>query len=77
MQVEIIYSNQDALRLSYIAEDMASGIVSKLEPLVNQINQENARIIFHFGCKDLFVEVNASAQLKRSIRALLEVKYAA
>ena len=77
MQIEIVYNSNEALRLAHIAENIASGISKKLQPLSGIIDQEDARIFFHFGCKDFFVEVDASRELKSRIKELLDHRLAA
>ena len=77
MQIEIVYNSNEASKLAHIAENIASGISKKLQPLSSIIEQEKARIFLHFGCKNLCVEVDASQQLKSEILKLLDHQLAA
>jgi hypothetical protein len=71
MNVKIIYLTKQDKKLSGIANDIASNIIIRLQPLLKEIKKEEAKIIIYFGKGDSKIKVTASPELEQAISRIL------
>jgi hypothetical protein len=71
MNVQIIYLTKKDEKLSGIANDIASNVINKLQPLIEQIRKEEAGIFIYFGKGDSKIKIVASPGLEQAISKIL------
>ena len=71
MNVQIIYLTKADKKLSSMANDIASEVRNKLQPLHEEIKKEEAGIFIYFGKGNSKIKIKASSKLEKAIAMIL------